>query len=386
MNKDGILGVQFHDLPELNCPEEITFQMEPIITTLSPLGSWKGNQSNSIASGERLASIKEEIGLQLGGEVEQNLIQSFTSILHLLTNILPEPLLASEGMAIHIYRHNLPIGGGLGSSGAFSVSLAGALLGYRVESGLMGEVRGEDVNRWAFASETILHGTPSGLDNSISCYGGIQEFRRGEDGKEFHLTPHKPSSPLSLLISNTNVPRQTSRLVGGVRDLFNHHPSIITPIFESIEGVVSSFLSSLPAVSIDQLTTLCSINHSLLSAIGVGHPSLDLIVKESGKLGLPSKLTGAGGGGCAFTVMDYAGGEEVESLLRAALKKQGISNTITSSMVGGDGFLFHDSIPLNLSSPVHSSNRNQRSFKMTVLLSTCLLATSLVFFVIGKKK
>ncbi|CAN0281519.1 unnamed protein product, partial [Hapterophycus canaliculatus] len=34
----------------------------------------------------------------------------------------------------------------------------------------------ERINAWAFAGETVLHGTPSGLDNTVSCYGGAIKF------------------------------------------------------------------------------------------------------------------------------------------------------------------------------------------------------------------
>jgi mevalonate kinase len=49
---------------------------------------------------------------------------------------------------------------------------------------------------------------------------------------------------------------------------------------------------------------LIRINHSLLDAIGVGHVALTEVVAASASVGFTSKLTGAGGGGCAITLLD----------------------------------------------------------------------------------
>jgi mevalonate kinase len=48
------------------------------------------------------------------------------------------------------------------------------------------------------------------------------------------------------------------------------------------------------------------MNHHLLCALGVGHAALDQVVSITREEGLPTKLTGAGGGGCAFTVLGHA--------------------------------------------------------------------------------
>lgn len=52
-----------------------------------------------------------------------------------------------------------------------------------------------------------------------------------------------------------------------------------------------------------KLEVFVTINQHLLNALGVGHESLTKICDISKKYHLHSKLTGAGGGGCAYTLL-----------------------------------------------------------------------------------
>lgn len=45
------------------------------------------------------------------------------------------------------------------------------------------------------------------------------------------------------------------------------------------------------------------MNHHLLCALGVSHSSLNAVVAASEERGFACKLTGAGGGGCAITLL-----------------------------------------------------------------------------------
>nr|KAJ3422881.1 hypothetical protein HK105_005829 [Polyrhizophydium stewartii] len=75
----------------------------------------------------------------------------------------------------------LPVGAGLGSSASFSVCASATLL---LHSGLVqlgdagaGQTASfsnsqlEVINAWAFLSEKVIHGNPSGIDNSLCTYG-----------------------------------------------------------------------------------------------------------------------------------------------------------------------------------------------------------------------
>lgn len=47
------------------------------------------------------------------------------------------------------------------------------------------------------------------------------------------------------------------------------------------------------------------MNQHLLNCLGVGHEKLNQISEISRKYSCPSKLTGAGGGGCALVMIPY---------------------------------------------------------------------------------
>lgn len=88
--------------------------------------------------------------------------------------------IATQGYDFSV-RSNLPVGAGLGSSASYSVCLATALLqlnGHLV--GLKSAEKKELINLWAFQAEKVIHGNPSGIDNTVSTLGGAVMFKKGE--------------------------------------------------------------------------------------------------------------------------------------------------------------------------------------------------------------
>lgn len=85
---------------------------------------------------------------------------------------------------------------------------------------------------------------------------------------------------------------------------------------------------------------LFRVNHHLLNALGVGHPALTVVVEESQKQGMSCKLTGAGGGGCAITLVPRTASEEQLTQLQENLASKGF--VTFQSSVGGKGLLWHE--------------------------------------------
>lgn len=229
------------------------------------------------------------------------------------------------GMAIHV-SSEIPIGAGLGSSAALSVCLATGLLTIQSEFTPEVDTSPAAISNWAFLSEKILHGTPSGVDNAISTFGGLIRFAQGQIDVQSRVPR------LRILLVNTQVSRRTKDLVDRVRVQHVAHPRVIGPIFDAISGISESALATLHALEADpngtehhysQLERLIEYNQQLLRTLNVSHASLDLICAIALEFGLPAKLTGAGGGGFAFILLPPTVNEKSMLQVRDRLEERG---------------------------------------------------------------
>jgi mevalonate kinase len=128
--------------------------------------------------------------------------------------------LASQGYSFDI-DSTIPVGKGLGSSAATSVSTASALL-CLFDKLSVGQRLHEDlqlVNTIAFEYERVYHSNPSGVDNYVSCNGGLVVFNRtSKDYKRLEW----PFVDLSILLIDSEVEKNTKKAVEHVRFLYNN--------------------------------------------------------------------------------------------------------------------------------------------------------------------
>jgi mevalonate kinase len=85
----------------------------------------------------------------------------------------------------------------------------------------------------------VIHGNPSGLDNTTSCYGGAVKFSK-RDGMAFERITMMPN--IDILLTNTCVSRSTKLLVAKVKVLHDLIPSVVRPILDSIESISTAFV------------------------------------------------------------------------------------------------------------------------------------------------
>eukprot|EP01134_Creolimax_fragrantissima_P003557 CFRG3557T1 len=279
-------------------------------------------------------------------------------------------------------KSQLPIGAGLGSSAAFSVALAAGLL---VNGGNIRDLSAElaatvddtaenltersqskssDVcetngqwsdeeknliNSWAFAAECIIHGQPSGIDNTVSCFGSAIRFQRGHS----MVAVRMPS--LSVYLTNTMVPRSTKLLVEEVKRRSDLLPEVVGHILTAIENISIESLSIFQAMlendcrqdaneeHVKRLQCLVDINQCLLDSVGVGHESISKIVSITRRYNFHTKLTGAGGGGCTLTLIPQGTDRSHIESIKTALQAEGYD--LWETTIGGDGVLQHTSDP-----------------------------------------
>ncbi|RCK63831.1 Mevalonate kinase [Candida viswanathii] len=264
-----------------------------------------------------------------------------------------------------IVRSTLPIGAGLGSSASTSVCLSSALalLGGCISEPSISatdKILNEDipdlefVDKWSLIGEKCFHGNPSGIDNAVATFGGAVMFQRTSAPEQPSIRTNMRNFPaIKLLLTNTKVPKSTADLVAGVGKLNAEFNPITTSILTAMEHLSQEAYKVMitPGFGKDETNTLrklVNINHGLLVALGVSHPSLETvkIIGDRHKIGA-TKLTGAGGGGCAITLVND---NVEESVIQEAIKEfatEGYESFETSLGGKGVGVLFSGDVSDN---------------------------------------
>lgn len=215
----------------------------------------------------------------------------------------------NEGYAITV-ETRLPRGMGLGSSAAIAVAVTrafGNCLGIELDD--------ERVNAIAFECEKLAHGTPSGIDNTLSTYAEAILFRN-KDELETQPLLLAEAPPLLIALSHDRGP--TRQQVEGVRRRYEQSASQYDALFDQIDEISVQGAALLPAQEYAELGRLMNICHGILNAIQVSTPELERMValaRCSGAAG--AKLTGAGGGG-AIVALCPDGIDEVRAALELA--------------------------------------------------------------------
>jgi mevalonate kinase len=205
-----------------------------------------------------------------------------------------------------IISSSIPISSGLGSSAAFAVCLVRAL------SGFLGfKLTDMKVNEIAFEIETILHGTPSGIDNTVVTFNKLVYFIKG-----FSPTFLKVKEPFTLVVADTGIRSVTKDTVAEVKIKKAANPSAVNKIIEEIGALAIRAKRTLEESNLVTLGVLMSENHALLQQLGVSGEELDHLVVTAVKNGaFGAKLCGSGKGGNIVALVDEMNADFIKSAL-----------------------------------------------------------------------
>jgi mevalonate kinase len=185
-------------------------------------------------------------------------------------------------------RSSLPLACGLGSSAAFSVAMARAVLSATRQPATDASVRA-----MADAAEAEFHGNPSGVDVATVVRAQPILFQRGTSPAPVPL-----SGRFDLWVADTGIRSQTSEVVADVARLRQHDPSRFHDGSERIACSVRDALSALTRGEVGALAAAMEVAMGGLRRIGVSHPAIEAVIEAARAQGvLAGKLSGAGRGG-----------------------------------------------------------------------------------------
>jgi len=179
---------------------------------------------------------------------------------------------------------NLVCASGIGASAASCVAIARAL-NDEYSLGL----DDDQINETAYIGEMGYHGTPSGLDNTASTFGGLIWFVRDLNGGPPKFEKLKLEKSADLVIASTGLTASTKVVVGDVRKKKDEHPDWFSSISEEYNQLVNEAREALINLDFEQVGILMNKNHKLLQQLTVSCKELDDLVeiaRENGAIGI----------------------------------------------------------------------------------------------------
>lgn len=213
---------------------------------------------------------------------------------------------ADSGLYINIKKSEIPTGSGLGSSSASAVAIAKAASEvYNRNFDL------DKINEIAYECEKLIHGTPSGGDNSTSCYGGLVWFQKSQPRNT--IVPLREEIPHKLenfVFAYTKQPEKTTgELIQMVRSIPEEERG---PKMQEIDSMTHEMRDVLKRKDYSRMMQIMNRTNDILSSFGLSIPETEAIYKKIVSLGGAAKMCGACYGGVML-----AWHEEPEKIISA---------------------------------------------------------------------
>ncbi|MFX1553247.1 MAG: mevalonate kinase [Promethearchaeota archaeon] len=205
---------------------------------------------------------------------------------------------------------------GVGASAAQCTSLSRAL-----NNTFNLNLNNEKINEAAYEGEKAYHGTPSGIDNTASTYGGMIWFVKNLSGGKNTMDLLQSPKKIPLVIANSGITASTTEVVADVRRLKKENPEKFDKIFKKYEKLAEEAKKALIEGDITTIGNLMNQNHKLLQDITVSGEINDKLIDislQNGAIG--AKMTGTGRGGLVIALTEN---EKLQDKIAKAIEKEG---------------------------------------------------------------
>jgi len=236
-----------------------------------------------------------------------------------ISNVINYLNIDTENQKLEIsFAGDLIAASGVGASAAQCTSLARAL-----GNTFNLDLDDEKTNEAAYEGEKAYHGTPSGIDNTASTYGGLIWFVKSLSGGKNTMERLQSPRRMALVIANSGITASTAEVVADVRRLKEEHPAKFSRIFSVYAKLAEEARKALLKGDIATVGNLMNQNHKLLQQITVSGEINDELVGISLRNGaIGAKMTGTGRGGL---VISLAENEDIQEKIANAIEKEGYS-------------------------------------------------------------
>lgn len=211
---------------------------------------------------------------------------------------------------------DLLAGSGVGASAAICVSFARACN----ELFSMG-MDIKQINYVAWEGEFGYHGLPSGLDNTVSTYGGVIKYRIKDGVKQFERV--NLSKPIEIVLGNSGVTANTASLKGFLEQQQEADRELFEERLGVIRAQVEALGEALGREDLRQTGRIMNENHEVLKQMGLSHERLIELCDLANSLGAyGAKVTGGGRGGYMLALTP---GAELQDKVASEFERRGIA-------------------------------------------------------------
>lgn len=232
-----------------------------------------------------VSAINKRLKFSLWEAIIENSDKNILHISHIIKKYLKKEKIDFLDKKFNFkIESEIPIGRGLGSSAALSVTSSAAFLEFY--TGRMFEK--EIVNELAFLVEKYFHKNPSGVDNSAACYGGLILYQKNVKLKNLDFKIPKIIEEKLFLIDSGKPNETTGEMVNFVGT------KSVGKILDKIETTTKKLAESIVNNNIDLLKESLANNENLLEQLELVSEKTKKLLEDLSKFGA-GKITGAGG-------------------------------------------------------------------------------------------